>query len=56
MTGSLSRTGGLVWTAPLAVEGAGETLEGTIHLLGADGLLKTRFYQAVINGPGARRA
>jgi pyruvate,orthophosphate dikinase len=39
-------------TAPLAVEGAGETLEGTIHLLGADGLLKTRFYQAVINGPG----
>ncbi|MGH3105568.1 MAG: hypothetical protein ACRDM3_00060, partial [Rubrobacteraceae bacterium] len=38
--------------APLAVERAGEKLEGTIHLLGADGLLKTRFYQAVINGPG----
>src|SRR5918994_249625 len=38
--------------AQLIVEGAGETLEGTIHLLGADGLLKTRFYQAVMNGPG----
>src|SRR5829696_2265454 len=38
--------------APLAIEGAGETLEGTIHLLGADGLLKSRFYQAVMNGPG----
>src|SRR5215207_5076665 len=38
--------------APLAIEGAGETLEGTIHLLGADGLLKTRFYQVVLHGPG----
>jgi pyruvate,orthophosphate dikinase len=38
--------------AQLIVEGAGDTLEGTIHLLGADGLLKTRFYQAVMNGPG----
>src|SRR5215213_10242043 len=38
--------------APLAVEGLGETLEGTIHLLGADGLLKTRFYQGVLDGPG----
>src|SRR5215218_2618972 len=38
--------------APLIVEGLGETLEGTIHLLGADGLLKTRFYQGVLDGPG----
>src|SRR5215217_6650683 len=38
--------------APLAIEGAGETLEGTIHLLGADGLLKTRVYQVVLHGPG----
>src|SRR5215207_9635760 len=38
--------------APLAIEGAGETLEGTTHLLGADGLLKTRFYQVVLHGPG----
>jgi hypothetical protein len=38
--------------ASLAVEGAGQRLEGAIHLLGADGLLKTRFYQAVMNGPG----
>ena len=40
-------------TAPLTVEGAEATLEGTIHLLGADRLLKTRFYQAVLRGPGA---
>ncbi|HEU4493298.1 MAG TPA: pyruvate, phosphate dikinase [Rubrobacteraceae bacterium] len=39
-------------TALLTVEGAEATLEGTIHLLGADGLLKTRFYQAVLEGPG----
>src|ERR671911_446002 len=38
--------------APLSVEGVEATLEGTIHLLGADGLLKPRFYQAVLNGPG----
>src|SRR5215211_7016551 len=37
--------------APLAVEGAETTLEGTIRLLGADGLLKPRFYQAVLEGP-----
>ncbi|MCA1687634.1 MAG: hypothetical protein LC714_03335, partial [Actinobacteria bacterium] len=36
--------------APLAVEGVGTTLEGTIRLLGADGLLKPRFYQAVLDG------
>ncbi|MCA1849074.1 MAG: hypothetical protein LC704_08835, partial [Actinobacteria bacterium] len=36
--------------APLAVEGT--TLEGTIRLLGADGLLKPRFYQAVLEGAG----
>src|SRR5918997_3257975 len=38
--------------APLTVEDAEATQEGTIHLLGADGLLKTRFYQAVLEGPG----
>ncbi|HEX2180806.1 MAG TPA: hypothetical protein VHH10_00875, partial [Rubrobacteraceae bacterium] len=39
-------------TAPLTVEGAEATLEGSIQLLGADGLLKARFYQAVLDGPG----
>src|ERR687894_306560 len=39
-------------TAPLSVEGAEATLEGTIHLLGADGLLKPRLYQAVLEGSG----
>src|SRR3712207_1885299 len=39
-------------TAPLTVEGAEATLEGTVYLLGVDGLLKTRFYQAVLDGPG----
>jgi pyruvate, orthophosphate dikinase len=39
-------------TAPLTVEDAGEALEGTICLLGADGLLKPRFYQVVLDGPG----
>src|SRR5215208_2907864 len=38
--------------APLPVEDAGEALEGTICLLGADGLLKPRFYQVVLEGPG----
>jgi len=38
------------WAASLAVEGT--KLEGTIRLLGADGLLKPRFYQAVLEGPG----
>ena len=38
--------------APLTVEDAEATQEGTIHLLGADGLLKTRFYQAVLEGSG----
>src|SRR5215218_5534813 len=40
--------------APLAVEGAETTLEGTIRLLGADGLLKPRFCQAVLDGPGGK--
>src|SRR5215217_2303628 len=40
--------------APLAVEGAETTLEGTIRLLGADELLKPRFYQAVLDGPGGK--
>src|SRR5215211_585408 len=40
--------------APLAVEGAETTLEGTIRLLGADRLLKPRFYQAVLDGPGGK--
>src|SRR5829696_8130740 len=39
-------------TAMLAVKGAGGELEGTISMLGADGLLKTRFYQVVLHGPG----
>src|SRR5215213_8229285 len=39
-------------TAMLAVKGAGGELEGTISMLGADGLLKPRFYQAVLDGPG----
>src|SRR3712207_863104 len=39
-------------TAPLSVEAAEATLEGAIHLLGANGLLKPRFYQAVMEGPG----
>ncbi|MDQ3792261.1 MAG: hypothetical protein M3341_06400, partial [Actinomycetota bacterium] len=38
--------------ASLVVEGARARLEGTIRLLGADGLLKPRFYQAVMDGPG----
>jgi pyruvate, orthophosphate dikinase len=38
--------------ASLVVEGAGARLEGTIRLLGADGLLKPRFYQAALDGPG----
>jgi hypothetical protein len=42
--------------ASLTVEGAEATLVGTIHLLGADRLLKTRFYQTVLDGPGGRRA
>src|SRR5215212_6629116 len=39
-------------TAMLAIKGAGGELEGTISMLGADGLLKPRFYQAVLDGPG----
>ncbi len=36
--------------APLALEGT--ALEGKVRLLGADGLLKPRFYQAVLEGTG----
>ena len=45
-------TGGAGRVASLIVEGAGARLEGTIRLLGADGLLKPRYYQAVMDGPG----
>jgi hypothetical protein len=38
--------------APLTVEGVETTLGGTIRLLGADGRLKPRFCQAVLDGPG----